>query len=430
MRRRASPEKDALLSGGGASSTEFERLELLEALRTVCGKAFDASDSEHEEPLIRIWDHAFPLDEYTLPSPMWKELGFQGTDPRTDLRGAGIVGLKHLQKFLEHLPEGSLSEESAAGTADAASSLPLSIASINCSAMLLTYLQLCPKLTCAFLPGGRCECSGDLLHKFLSLGWEDDAQGEEGEEEDEAVADERRVARLLRCLQAMHVRLLIRARAWDQKGPTRRNNVAAARCPMQPSPSTPPAIAASALARFCCRQLTRCGSSLASASPLASPPLAASRLATSRLVASHHTSDLSDTWKKMRQQRPSTNLMDFPRALRATHTHMQRSLKPAGQASGARSPWTSIEAVTDALGSYDLSSMALDDVDPTARSLSTSTYVTDCLVAPLKNATHEFVLPAANFAFALVSTVCSGCFGWVGGEVDDKAVARKGDKWN
>lgn len=349
MRRRASPEKDALLSGGGASSTEFERLELLEALRTVCGKAFDASDSEHEEPLIRIWDHAFPLDEYTLPSPMWKELGFQGTDPRTDLRGAGIVGLKHLQKFLEHLPEGSLSEESAAGTADAASSLPLSIASINCSAMLLTYLQLCPKLTCAFLPGGRCECSGDLLHKFLSLGWEDDAQGEEGEEEDEAVADERRVARLLRSLQAMHVRLLIH---------------------------------------------------------------------------------LSDTWKKMRQQRPSTNLMDFPRALRATHTHMQRSLKPAGQASGARSPWTSIEAVTDALGNYDLSSMALDDVDPTARSLSTSTYVTDCLVAPLKNATHEFVLPAANFAFALVSTVCSGCFGWVGGEVDDKAVARKGDKWN
>ena len=219
MRRRASPEKDALLSGGGASSTEseFERLELLEALRTVCGKAFDASDSEHEEPLIRIWDHAFPLDEYTLPSPMWKELGFQGTDPRTDLRGAGIVGLKHLQKFLEHLPEGSLSEESAAGTADAASSLPLSIASINCSAMLLTYLQLCPKLTCAFLPGGRCECSGDLLHKFLSLGWEDDAQGEEGEEEDEAVADERRVARLLRCLQAMHVRLLIRARAFGSK---------------------------------------------------------------------------------------------------------------------------------------------------------------------------------------------------------------------
>ena len=37
-----------------------------------------------------------------LVSEAWKLLGFQGTDPSTDFRGMGLVGLQHLLYFANH----------------------------------------------------------------------------------------------------------------------------------------------------------------------------------------------------------------------------------------------------------------------------------------------------------------------------------------
>jgi len=36
--------------------------------------------------------------------PHWAALGFQGSDPTTDLRGCGILGLLHLLLLHEHDP--------------------------------------------------------------------------------------------------------------------------------------------------------------------------------------------------------------------------------------------------------------------------------------------------------------------------------------
>ena len=98
-------------------------------------------------------------------------IGFQGQDPATDLRGAGVCGLKHLRSYFRSFPAADFMEMFE--DFDPLSSLPIAIASINCTAMLLSHLQLAPKLTCAFLPGGRSECAPEILHGFLSLGLDD-----------------------------------------------------------------------------------------------------------------------------------------------------------------------------------------------------------------------------------------------------------------
>ena len=35
----------------------------------------------------------------------WQDIGFQATDPATDIRGAGMLGVLQMQYFLSQLPE-------------------------------------------------------------------------------------------------------------------------------------------------------------------------------------------------------------------------------------------------------------------------------------------------------------------------------------
>ena len=118
--------------------------------------------------------------------------------------GAGLIGLRHFAAFLNLMPEGEGLAVDPSEADDPLVAFPWSIASINCTAMLLTYLQLAPKLTCAFLPGGRCECSNDTLRlsRPLSFSESDDSGSAQG-------AAALVQTQLLRCLQAMHARLLI-----------------------------------------------------------------------------------------------------------------------------------------------------------------------------------------------------------------------------
>ena len=89
----------------------------------------------------------------------------------------GYLGLVHLHALLTQHGAGMIGLEEDLPAELSPANLPLAIASINCSAMLLSYLQLAPKLTCAFLPGGRLECSNETLHAFLALGWEGATDG-------------------------------------------------------------------------------------------------------------------------------------------------------------------------------------------------------------------------------------------------------------
>lgn len=57
---------------------------------------FSKESAVHEDKLRRLWDN---LAGYEMPdriSQDWVNLGFQGKDPATDFRGAGILGLDNL----------------------------------------------------------------------------------------------------------------------------------------------------------------------------------------------------------------------------------------------------------------------------------------------------------------------------------------------
>ena len=136
-----------------------------------------------------LWHSAFP-GSTPLPferrSEQWKELGFQGTDPTTDLRGGGFIALEHLLRFV-------VSSRSVASDP----CFPLAVASINCTAILLRHFGLHPTLVMPF-PGGAAapECSTAALHSLLVL----HSQG-------------------IDALQAIHAALLARLmRAWAAFG--------------------------------------------------------------------------------------------------------------------------------------------------------------------------------------------------------------------
>lgn len=195
-------ETDFLISTTALHSFAEEHLRLrsLEALQTLAAQPFSDASADHMSLLTSMWASQFSADVvFALPSEQWKCLGFQGTDPRTDLRGAGVMGLQHLQRFLQGRRADSMNPE-----------FPLSIASINVTAMLMSYFHLAPRLTLSFLPGGvRRAASDEVLQHFLSMGGR-------GVAEDEMVEVQARSARLERALIAMHERLLLfLADTWD-----------------------------------------------------------------------------------------------------------------------------------------------------------------------------------------------------------------------
>ena len=69
----------------------------MEHFRTHISIAYDKNNTQHEDLLIELWKFSFPKEQLdNRVSPKWKQLGFQGTDPMTDFRGAGIFGLNNL----------------------------------------------------------------------------------------------------------------------------------------------------------------------------------------------------------------------------------------------------------------------------------------------------------------------------------------------
>ena len=81
-------------------------LESLNILRMNARRPFDKENEGHKELLKRFWAKVFGDAEYPLNgvSEKWKELGFQGKDPSTDFRGAGLFGLQQLMYLAETYP--------------------------------------------------------------------------------------------------------------------------------------------------------------------------------------------------------------------------------------------------------------------------------------------------------------------------------------
>ncbi|XP_028840355.1 ELMO domain-containing protein 1 isoform X2 [Denticeps clupeoides] len=64
---------------------------------------YDCNNPEHEEMLVKLWKALRPESPLTgRISKQWMEIGFQGSDPKTDFRGMGLLGLHSLLYFAEH----------------------------------------------------------------------------------------------------------------------------------------------------------------------------------------------------------------------------------------------------------------------------------------------------------------------------------------
>ncbi|KAM6970525.1 ELMO domain-containing protein 1 isoform 1-T1 [Aplochiton taeniatus] len=64
---------------------------------------YDCENPDQEEMLMNLWKELRPDNPLTgRISKQWCEIGFQGSDPKTDFRGMGLLGLYNLMYFAEH----------------------------------------------------------------------------------------------------------------------------------------------------------------------------------------------------------------------------------------------------------------------------------------------------------------------------------------
>lgn len=133
---------------------ETKRAELADLAHAT----FDVS--RHEQLLVDLWSLAFPSELYERSSERWSEIGFQGRDPTSDLRGAGLLSLRHLRSFVETVGMSFVREQNRNG-------FPVALASFSCTAMLCRYFQLNESIAFPGASEHRATC--DVQTQFLRL---------------------------------------------------------------------------------------------------------------------------------------------------------------------------------------------------------------------------------------------------------------------
>lgn len=147
--RRRRLEDDASASGAGCPNCCFGRprkelgLHQRQALLVLrdgpCNEAFDAESPDNDRLLVEIWNSAFPreLIQKADPSPRWPRLGFQSSNPRTDVR-TGCFALKQLHYLFTKYPEKAQQLVRQAETME----YPLAITCFNLTHMVIVFFDL------------------------------------------------------------------------------------------------------------------------------------------------------------------------------------------------------------------------------------------------------------------------------------------------
>ncbi|MQL71735.1 hypothetical protein Taro_004053 [Colocasia esculenta] len=117
--------------------------ERLRNLRQRLEVPFDGSRVDHQDALRELWRLAYPGRELPpLKSELWKEMGWQGTDPSTDFRGGGYISLENLIFFANKYPESFQKLLHKQDGERAEWEYPFAVAGINISFMLAHMLDL------------------------------------------------------------------------------------------------------------------------------------------------------------------------------------------------------------------------------------------------------------------------------------------------
>ncbi|MCL7033847.1 hypothetical protein MKW94_003375 [Papaver nudicaule] len=104
---------------------------------------FDGACTDHQDALKQLWRLAYPSRELPpLKSELWKEMGWQGSDPSTDFRGGGFISLENLIYFAKKYPESFQSLLHKKEGRRAEWEYPFAVAGINISFMLAQMLDL------------------------------------------------------------------------------------------------------------------------------------------------------------------------------------------------------------------------------------------------------------------------------------------------
>ncbi|OVA13759.1 Engulfment/cell motility [Macleaya cordata] len=117
--------------------------ERLRYLRQRLEIPFDGTSAEHQDALKQLWRLAYPDRELPpLKSELWKEMGWQGSDPSTDFRGGGFISLENLIFFAKKYPESFQRLLHKKEGKRAEWEYPFAVAGINISFMLAQMLDL------------------------------------------------------------------------------------------------------------------------------------------------------------------------------------------------------------------------------------------------------------------------------------------------
>ncbi|XP_072984607.1 uncharacterized protein [Typha latifolia] len=122
------------------SPLQEERLRILRERLQV---PFDSACLDHQNALKQLWRLAYPNRELPpLKSELWKEMGWQGTDPSTDFRGGGYISLENLIFFAKNYPESFQVLLHKQEGKRAEWEYPFAVAGINISFTLIQMLDL------------------------------------------------------------------------------------------------------------------------------------------------------------------------------------------------------------------------------------------------------------------------------------------------
>ncbi|GAX82410.1 hypothetical protein CEUSTIGMA_g9838.t1 [Chlamydomonas eustigma] len=120
-----------------------QQLECLQRIKAKATESFDSNNSQHQELLKQLWIRAFPEMPFANPkSEQWKEMGWQGVDPATDIRGAGCLGLDCLLYLADKHPAIFMRLLNKLDGQRSDWEYPFAVAGLNISFMLLEVIGL------------------------------------------------------------------------------------------------------------------------------------------------------------------------------------------------------------------------------------------------------------------------------------------------